>query len=333
MTTENVSFIYRDRWRRMASCLLLAGTTLLFGDDQNAEPTSRSDDAILFVSSRTGKNRAAIYVMNADGSEVKRISPDDVILEFDPVFSPDRRRIAFARVPWKREQDYQSAIYIMNADGSDPQRLTFEPEMACAPTWSPDGKRIAFCDFNVWNGNTGIFVIDADGRNRRKLAEGIYPSWSPDGKRILFASKAAMGRTDLATVNAASGEIESVDDEWALTSAWSPDGERIVYTRVAAAGDGPKEVDLYVMNSDGTGRRRLTEKPESEFGPQWSADGKSIFFARLPPFDEDRARASEQSELVVIDADGAHERQLTRNEFFDCLRIGSFWAFYTHPQK
>ena len=72
----------------------------------------------------------------------------------------------------------------MNADGSDKEKVIDLPGSDDYPAWHPDGKRIVFSNSQ----NTGeIYLIDADGKNKQKLADGWYPSWSPDGKRIVFA--------------------------------------------------------------------------------------------------------------------------------------------------
>lgn len=84
---------------------------------------------IAFTSDRDGNNE--IYIMNADGSEQKRIT--DEITEFWGVsWSPDGQKIAFGT-----NKDYNNEIYIMNADGSEQKNLTNNPAVDLSPAWSP----------------------------------------------------------------------------------------------------------------------------------------------------------------------------------------------------
>ena len=83
----------------------------------------------------------------------------------------------------------------MDADKGNPQRLTNNHFTAKNPSWSPDGKRIAFTSSR--DGNMEIYVMDADGNNQQNLTNRPHldwePSWSPDGKRIAFMSNGEGG--------------------------------------------------------------------------------------------------------------------------------------------
>src|SRR5262249_6042825 len=77
-------------------------------------------------------------------------------------------------------------IYVMNANDSWVRRLTRTPAAATAPTWSPDGRRIAFASSRAGD---GVYVMNGDGSSHRRLVEdAAFPVWSPDGRKIAFLS-------------------------------------------------------------------------------------------------------------------------------------------------
>lgn len=133
---------------------------------------------ILFLSDREGI--AAIYIMNADGSnQTKLISNPNYSIE-DFAVSPDGKRIAFSAIRPGVSGIPYFMLYIMNADGSNQTRLS--DWNAYDPAWSPDGKKIAFSCAN------NIYLIDVESRNIIKyfiFQQCGWPTWSPDEKRLL----------------------------------------------------------------------------------------------------------------------------------------------------
>ncbi len=134
-----------------------------------------------------------IYVMEADGMNQQRLT-ENRSNDWDPVWSPDGNRIAFAS---DRKGDLQNfEIYVMDADGGNEQKLTENRENDRFPSWSPDGERIVFASERDGNWESlEIYVMDADGGNPQNLTNNpqadVGPAWlnspfsvSPSGKRF-----------------------------------------------------------------------------------------------------------------------------------------------------
>lgn len=155
-----------------------------------------------------------------------------------------------------------SKIYVMNADGSGGRRLTSDTGSESDPAWSPDGRSIAFTRSR--DGNSGIYVINADGTEQRLLmpAAVTYPA----------------------------------------QLAWSPNSEKIAFTieHPKAPAAQTRNLEIYVVNADGSGQQRLTRSPVRDNDPVWSPDGRRIAF-------------ESNWQLWVMNADGSGKQRLTRN--------------------
>ncbi len=152
-----------------------------------------------------------IFVVAADGSagpqQVTRNSTiDDLILPGFGSWSPDSSRIAFSRdfgpATTDSMPDNFTKVFVMDADGSNERQLVSTDDCQdWAPTWSPDGTRIAY--FSHCDGTHAISVIDSDGSNPHEAVPGDEgtaswpPVWSPDGTRLAFYGR----RDDAYTVS------------------------------------------------------------------------------------------------------------------------------------
>jgi Tol biopolymer transport system component/DNA-binding winged helix-turn-helix (wHTH) protein len=198
-----------------------------------------------------------------------------------PAFSPDGTLVAF------RQSDggTNTGIYASVVGGQKSIQLTNAPG-DCCPTWSPDGRQIAFARYA---GNSfSIFTIPALGGTERRLYRGPDHlggglSWSPDGSLIAFTESRESDPTRawisvLSIADSSIREISSPPPGWIDRSpSYSPDGSRLAFIRAAVAG---VSNDIYVMAAYGGPAKRLTFDHRPMSGSlAWSSDSAQILFA------------------------------------------------------
>ena len=215
-------------------------------------------------------------------------------------------------------------IWVMDADGDNPVNLTSGQAYNLAPSWSPDGQRIAFARTNSFGpgsiipGSNGedstdwdIWVIDADGSNLVQLTQGprddTLPAWSPDGHRIAYTSKEDTDtifgyeiwvmEADGSNLVQLTPDYAEADSVSASRPAWSPDGRRIAYDSNLNG-----SADIWVMDANGDNPVNLTANPESEFSPSWSPDGQRIAYV---------CKSGENRQICLMNADGTDQAPLT----------------------
>ncbi len=223
-----------------------AGYTRLT-EGPNDRWTSWSADGARIAYASEKEDNVDIYVMQADGSELVRLTTDPAE-DTHPDWSLDGARIAFVS-----DRTGAAQVYVMNADGTGQTQISDTPEEKWNPRWSPDGRQLVFYGAPE-PGNDSVYVMNADGSERRTLGAGVWPSWSPDGSKILFAAE------DHVYVMSAEGEHPTRLLDNAMFARWSPDGARIAFIRVTwQAPEGwPAVSDLFTVQADGSGERRLT---------------------------------------------------------------------------
>ncbi len=161
-------------------------TQLTHGTGIDADSASWSPDGSKIVLKRAGSGEYAIWVMNADGSGLVRLT-GELYDNSDPTFTPDGKHILYAS-----QKGGSSAIWIMNADGSKKRRLTPAALEAASPDVSPDGSHVVFGQGGDPSKPASIYTMEIDGSAITRLTDpgcchhdGL-PKYSPDGKQIVY---------------------------------------------------------------------------------------------------------------------------------------------------
>ena len=263
------------------------------------QPADGTPGRLVFVAPGGGAASDRLFTSAPDGSGRERVA--DVHAEY-PDWAPDGTAIAFGSgqnlngSPIPRPNGH---IVIVRADGSDLREVPFNGA-ASAPSWSPDGSRLAVA---ARRGEThpGIGWLDpATGaltwltRNPFAGFWDAEPDVSPDGSRIVFVRVRELqelgGTRNLAAlfVVGADGTGLRRLTSWATdagTPAWSPDGTRIAFDSAdhAVGSAGGRETRIELIRADGSNRVVLDQPAYSAaYWPTWSPDGSRLVFTGLP---------------------------------------------------
>ncbi|MEA2450602.1 MAG: TolB protein [Thermoleophilaceae bacterium] len=290
---------------RRASCsaALLSGCLLALV----AGPATAAPTTIVFADQVAGVGPYDLFSVEPDGSDLRHLThggADDTT----PAWSPDRRRIAFARLSGSAD-----GLFTIAADGTHARRIP-HTHAGDDPAWSPNGKRIAFTVMRP-DLKSAVFTIRPDGKHRRRLTsyslEVFNADWSPDGQSIVYESRKAI------KVMRANGRHKRVLIHDGTAPSWSPDGQRIAFGREGQK-DGVAVTDILTVALDGSDLRNLTSSrpgvvctPAENCArldeiPSWSSDGSQIAFEELTA-----AHGSEG--VFTVDAGGTEIRQVTRS--------------------
>ena len=223
-------------------------------------------------------------------------------------------------------------ICVANADGSNLAQLTDTEGNNKYPAWSPDGLKILFVsDRNGWPtlpdyeplgydpqtfGDEEIFIMNVDGTNQINLTnnpreDDSFPAWSRDGQHLIYSRYGCLTVLNIADPsqpipiskgNCAGPDAGTFPDWFQPTKSATTACEPAISFMDERNG----QVDIFAVNSDGSGLRQLTNDPARELAMSWSPDGSQLAFQRSS--DEDSS-----TELYLVNADGSVLTNLTRS--------------------
>lgn len=275
-------------------------TQITFGGS-NAEAYFSADGKQLIYQATKDKYTCdQIFTMNIDGSNSKLVSTGDGRTTC-AYFFPDGKRIVYASTHdddddcppnpdrskgyvWGVFNAYD--IYVANADGSKPKKLAATDGYDAEATISPDGKEIVFTSSR--DGDLEIYIMNADGSNVRRITnEKGYDGgafFSPDGKMLVYRAFHPTDPKEIA------------------------EGEALLKEQLVK----PSKMELFVINTDGTGKRQLTHNGAANFAPFFTPDGKKILFSSNV-----NDPTGYDFDLFLVDLEGKNLEQVTYSKGFD----------------
>ena len=268
-------------------------------------------------------DQGRLFVLDGDGRSERELAPLHPVDLSGAAWSPDGTSIAYlSSVTWFGEGLVdRKQIRTIRADGSGdrsiytfrqccgPPMIGIAGQFVSAPTWSPDGSRIAFvvttavcAGIGACGAVSSLMTVRVDGSQPRTVAADVYnvgePVWSPDGRYVAYTSGGFA--TSIRRVRADGiGAPMTVSPlgviAWA--PAWSRDG-RIAFLGVASSkGVYAQRGAIWIARPDGSDAERL---PVSSFdAPSWSPDGRRLAY-------------STEDEIHTVRADGRDDRRVTK---------------------
>ena len=276
------------------------GAPVTKGAANDLDPAWSPDGTRIAFARLDGPDNYNIYVMNADGSGVTRLTAEPRSDRY-PAWSPDGSKIAFRGYP---PSGSGTQIFTMNPDGSG-QAAVPNSAGGDQPSWAPDGKRIAYTlTYQKTDPATGapltnpdgtpvtdddIAVINTDGSGLVNLTNNPstsdrYPSWSPTNADLILFRRldpSGAGR-ELFSITVGSHTVTNLSSNLRVgrAAAWSPDGKNIVFVSYR---DPEKDLEIWLSSFDGTTikPRQLTNNAVTDDEPKWA--NVPVTQAPVPP--------------------------------------------------
>jgi TolB protein len=252
-------------------------TAKLTDDGGSRHPSWSPDHAQIIFSSDRGQDdsQEELYIMRADGTELRRITETPGISEWHPRFSPDGARIAYM----SQENDV-GYVKVMNANWSDARRISGAFSLLRSGVWSPDGTDFFFTGLPQGANNIDIFSVDVgSGELTTRIAtptSEACPHVTNDGRTLTYGNvfKEADGKEnidlyahDLTSADTSGASDVRLTDDPTVDDYGDPDASDATYVFVSRRDGNP---DLYLMSRDGSNERPLTQTADiAEDNPDW----------------------------------------------------------------
>jgi len=257
------------------------------------------------INPQNSEGTSELWVVAAAGGEPRRIFDGDAT---QPVWSPHRRRIAFAR---RGTPGSRASIWTIPVGGGEVAPVMPTRSIDWNPVWAPDGTHLYYVSDRSGTMNLWRVAIDEDRGTSRGEPEPIvipaplvaHPTITADGTRLAYSAVLATTNIQRVGFDPIAGAPVG-DPAWITTGSriWSdpdpsPDGQSVVYySRIDPEGH------LYISRTDGTGQRQLTGEKTFDRVPHWSPDGQVISFF---------STRSGRLQVWTIRPDGSDLRQIT----------------------
>ncbi len=258
------------------------------------------DDEIVFNSDRSGNYE--LFLVHADGTGLRQLTRDSAYHSWWGRISPDRAHLLFYRNPTSQTGHYdtepgESSLWMLDDDGSAPRQVRAKGadgwDVQGHAEWSPDGSQLVMLGGK--RTNPQIFITETDGTIVRSVTNNrggsnVDPSWAPDGAAIAFVGcpRAICFEKDLEIYTIApDGSREKRLTDNAVRDQdpyFSPDGKQIAWigeTQPNAFALGLGVWNIFVMATDGSNQRNVTNDRQINSKPAWSHDGSRMYFHRL----------------------------------------------------
>lgn len=234
------------------TCLVTVAFAIAVASGATPAAAGGAEGVIAFQTNdgQPGGNCCVLASMRSDGANRHNLLPG-YVWSYDPAWSPDGSQLAFAG--WYQRKNFAfdvgvlSPVPVRGRDSHvmrDVTWLTRSGSRDTSPAWAPDGRRIAFLSSR--SGNRDIWIMNADGSGQHNLTSDRANDCGCGQRYRVFAQP-----------------------------TWSPDGSRIAFT---SDRDEYGNLEIYVMNADGSNVVRVTNSPGVDAEPDWSPDGRSIAF-------------------------------------------------------
>jgi serine/threonine protein kinase/sugar lactone lactonase YvrE len=283
-----------------------------------ADPTWTPDGREIIYSTESGGDAevrrvpSELWAVNVDSGARRRISEADAV---QPRVSPDSRFVAFWALPLEKGHSQFASpdrdIWVLPMAGGERVQITSGGSTNWSPAWSRDGRFLYFASDRA--GSMNIWRVPIDGQTGRAagepvamMAPALYAgvmSVAADGSVVYAAHDFSTNVRSIpfdpikGVVTGDAADVVTSQRGWVDLDV-SPDGRQIAMRSIRA------QEDIWVVGTDGSGLRPLTNDPARDRGPRWAPDGSLMYYSSR----------SGQYQFWAIGADGSGLRQITHGD-------------------